>query len=183
MSSARGKAISSVRPPRGAHRHSLPRSLRGDAGITLLELVAACFILIVLSTMAVQLKRIQVVEWKERLLRDRLQEMRDAIDRYKDDADAGKIQVEAGTEGYPPDLKTLVDGVKLTGAKDMKVRYLRTIESDPVNPDAEGDPNGGWGLRSTQDDPDSTAWGGQDVFDVYSQSTGTALDGTKYSDW
>jgi len=157
------------------------RQIRSDAGMTLLELMAACAILIVLSTMAVQIKHIQVVEWKEQLLHARLREMRDAIDRYKDDADAGKIQVLAGTEGYPPDLKTLVDGVKSTGAKDLKIRYLRKIEPDPMASDPG--PDGGWGMRSTQDDPDSTAWGGQDVFDVYSQSPGTALDGTKYSDW
>jgi general secretion pathway protein G len=103
--------------------------------------------------------------------------MRDAIDRYKDDADKNLIQVQAGTEGYPPDLQTLVDGVQLAGAKDEKVRYLRQIPTDPFTGNTD------WGLRSAQDDADSTQWGGQDVFDVYSRAQGTALDGTKYSDW
>jgi general secretion pathway protein G len=105
--------------------------------------------------------------------------MRDAIDHYKDDADKNLIQVQAGTEGYPPDLQTLVDGVQLTSAqdKDKKVRYLREIPKDPMTRNKD------WGLRSTQDDPDSKSWGRQDVFDVYSQSAGTALDGTNYSDW
>ena len=105
--------------------------------------------------------------------------MRDAIDRYKDDADKNLIQVQAGTEGYPPDLQTLVDGVQLTSAqdKDKKVRYLREIPKDPMTGNQD------WGMRSTQDDPDSKSWGGQDVFDVYTPVSGTAIDGTNYSDW
>ena len=100
-----------------------------------------------------------------------------AIDRYKDAADKNLIQVKAGTEGYPPDLDTLVKGVQLTGAKSEHVRFLREIPKDPMTGTAD------WGMRSVQDDTDTTSWGGQDVFDVYSKSTGTALDGTKYSDW
>lgn len=151
----------------------------GEAGLTLLELVVACSILMVLATVAMPMARVTVVRHKEETLRYDLREMRDAIDHYKDDADKNLIQVQAGTEGYPPDLQTLVDGVQLTSAqdKDKKVRYLREIPKDPMTGNQD------WGLRSTQDDPDSKSWGGQDVFDVYSQSTGTALDGTNYSDW
>ena len=151
----------------------------GEAGLTLLELVVACSILMVLATVAMPMARVTVVRHKEETLRYDLREMRDAIDHYKDDADKNLIQVQAGTEGYPADLQTLVDGVQLTGAqdKDKKVRYLREIPKDPMTGNKD------WGLRSTQDDPDSKSWGGQDVFDVYTQSAGTALDGTNYSDW
>jgi general secretion pathway protein G len=151
----------------------------GEAGLTLLELIVACSILLVLATVAMPMARVTVVRHKEETLRYDLREMRDAVDHYKDDADKNLIQVQAGTEGYPPDLQTLVDGVQLTSAqdKDKKVRYLREIPKDPMTGNQD------WGLRSTQDDPDSKSWGGQDVFDVYSQATGTALDGTNYSDW
>jgi general secretion pathway protein G len=145
--------------------------------MTLLELIIACGILLVLATVAIPLARVAVEERKETELRQDLREMRSAIDRYKDDADKNLIQVQAGTEGYPPDLQTLVDGVQLSGAQEEKVHYLRQIPTDPFT----GDSN--WGLRSAQDDPDSTQWGGQDVFDVYSRAQGTALNGTKYSDW
>lgn len=151
--------------------------MAGQSGMTLLELMIACGILVVLSTVAIPLAHVVVISRKERALRADLLEMRTAIDRYKDDADKNLIQVQAGTDGYPPDLQTLVDGVALTGVKDEKVRYLRRIPVDPFTGNTD------WGLRSAQDDADSTQWGGQDVFDVYSRATGTALDGTKYSDW
>ncbi len=153
-------------------------SLRfAEAGMTLLELVLACSILLILASVAVPLARVTVIRHKEEMLRYDLRQMRDAIDRYKDDADKNLIQVQAGTEGYPPDLETLVKGVQLTGAQDKHVHYLREIPTDPMTGNKD------WGLRSVQDDPDTTSWGGDDVFDVYSQATGTALDGTKYSDW
>ncbi|MGA8038311.1 MAG: hypothetical protein WA823_00905 [Candidatus Acidiferrales bacterium] len=114
---------------------------------------------------------------KEELLRYDLREMRDAIDRYKDAADQGKIKVAAGTEGYPPDLDSLVKPMPLTGAPDKRVRFLREVPIDPMTKSKD------WGMRSVQDDPDSTSWGGSNVFDVYSKSSGTGLDGTKYSDW
>jgi general secretion pathway protein G len=145
--------------------------------MTLLELIFACSILLILAAVAMPLARVTVIRHKEELLRYDLREMRDGIDRYKDDADKNLIQVQAGTEGYPPDLETLVNGVQLTGAQDKHVHYLREIPTDPITGNKD------WGLRSVQDDPDTTSWGGDDVFDVYSQSTGTALDGTKYSDW
>jgi general secretion pathway protein G len=167
---------------------------RAAAGMTLLELMVACSILIILATVAMPLERVTVRRNKEALLHYRLRQMRDAIDRYKDAADKNLFQVQAGTEGYPPDLKTLVDGVDLTGAagspggvgltpstssttQPRKIHFLREIPVDPMTGNSD------WLLRSVQDDPDSTSWGGQDVFDVHSQSTDTALDGTKYSNW
>jgi general secretion pathway protein G len=159
-------------------RRSSPWSGSGAAsGMTLLELVAACAILLVLAAVALPLERVTIIRHREAELHYRLREIRDAIDRYKDYADRNLIQVQAGTEGYPPDLKTLADGVQLTGAKETHIRFLRELPKDPMTGDAN------WGLRSVQDDPDSMSWGGQDVFDVYSLSTNTALDGTKYSDW
>jgi general secretion pathway protein G len=147
------------------------------AGMTLLELIVACGILVVLSSMAVPMARVQIKRQKEVELRRDLIEMRDAIDRYKDAADQNLIKVEVGTEGYPPDLQTLVDPVQLAGAPDRRIRFLRKIPVDPMTGTTD------WGMRSAQDDADSDSWGGQDVFDVFTKSTGTALDGTKYSDW
>ncbi len=103
--------------------------------------------------------------------------MKNAIDRYKDYSDKNLIRVKVGTEGYPPDLDTLVKGVNLGASDTQKVRFLRRIPIDPMTGRAD------WGLRSVQDDPDSDSWDGNDVFDVYSKSTGTALDGTLYKDW
>src|SRR5260370_42043156 len=103
--------------------------------------------------------------------------MKHASERYKDGADRDQIRVEIGSEGYPPDLETLVKGVQLGASRDRKIRFLRKIAVDPITGRAE------WGLRAVQDDPDSTSWGGKNVFDVYSKSTATALDGTKYSNW
>lgn len=147
------------------------------AGLTLIELVVACGILVVLSSMAVPMARVQIKRAKEKELRYDLREMRNAIDRYKDAADQNLIKVEVGTEGYPPDLQTLVNPVQLAGAPDRRMRFLRQIPVDPMTGSTD------WGLRSVQDDADADSWGGQDVFDVYTKSTGTALDGTKYSDW
>jgi general secretion pathway protein G len=151
--------------------------IRRFAGMTLLELMVACSILMLLATMALPVARIVIRERKESELRYDLREMRDAIDRFKDAADKNLIQTQAGSEDYPPDLETLVQGVPMNQAKDRKIRFLRVIPTDPMTGKKD------WGLRSVQDDPDSTAWGGQDVFDVYSKSAGTALDGSKYSDW
>jgi len=146
-------------------------------GWTLLELVVTCSILLILSTLVTPIVRVTVKNRKEAMLRYDLREMRDAIDGYKDDADKNQVEVGAGTEGYPPDLETLVEGAHPVGDQDQHKRYLREIPIDPMTGKKD------WGLRSVQDDPDSTGWGGQDVFDVYSLSSGTALDGTKYSDW
>jgi general secretion pathway protein G len=110
----------------------------------------------------------------ERMLRYDLWMMRDAIDKYKDAADKNAFQIKVDSQGYPPDLQTLVDGVEV---QTKKVKFLRHIPLDPMTGKDD------WGLRSMQDDPKSDSYGGQSVFDVYSKSTGTALDGTKYSDW
>jgi general secretion pathway protein G len=150
-----------------------------EAGMTLLELIIACSILLILSSMALPIARFTVIREREKELRLDLREMRNAIDKYKDLADQQKIRVEVGSEGYPPDLDTLVKGVAVggSGAAGKNLRFLRRIPVDPMTGRAD------WGLRSVQDDPDSTSWGGNNVFDVYSKSTGIALDGTRYSDW
>jgi general secretion pathway protein G len=163
--------------PSGKPMRPMRAPLKSHAGFTLLELIVACAILLVLATVAVPLARNTVKRKKEADLQWDLRQMRDAIDRYKDAADAGKIKVAAGTEGYPPDLESLVKPTQLTGAPDKRIRFLREIPIDPMTKSKD------WGMRSVQDDPDSTSWGGDDVFDVFSKSSGTALNGTKYSDW
>jgi len=156
----------------------LRRRNSSEAGMTLLELILACAILLILSSSALPIARYTIVHKREELLSYELRQMRDAIDRYKDLADANKIRVEVGTEGYPPDLETLVKGVKLgTAGDDKKIRFLRRIPVDPMTGQAE------WGLRAVQDDPDSTSWGGKNVFDVYSKSQATGSDGRRYSEW
>ena len=212
-------------------------TLSSIAGLTLIELILACSILLILSSAAMPIARMTIRRQKETELRRDLREMRNAIDRYKDAADKNLIRTEVGSQGYPPDLQTLVNGVTvsvggntggisasaLAGASSTgqfgsagtssfghgattgatpgatsgtsplgssasqvgqamsttpsKVRFLRKIPVDPVTGKAD------WGLRAVQDDPDSTSWGGSNVFDVYSQSTGASIDGTKYADW
>jgi general secretion pathway protein G len=145
-----------------------------EHGFSLLELIIATSILLILSTMILPMARVTIKREKERRLRADLWEMRDAIDRYKLDADRGAFQTKVDSQGYPPDLDTLVKGVDVQG---KKVRYLRRIPIDPMTNSTE------WGLRSMQDDPDSDSWGGQSVFDVFTKSQDEALDGTKYKDW
>lgn len=152
-------------------------TLPGQSGLTLLELIIATSILMILSTAALPIVRFTIVRAKEAELRRDLREIRNAIDRYKDAADLNYIRTQAGSEGYPPDLETLVRGVEYGGAGAEKRRFLRRIPVDPMTGHVE------WGLRSIQDDPDAATWGGDNVFDVYSTSPATALDGTKYSDW
>jgi general secretion pathway protein G len=143
-------------------------------GMTLVELIVAISIMMILTTAVLPVARLTIRREREKELRRDLWEMRDAIDRYKDAADRGLFQIKLGTEGYPPDLDTLVKGVDIGG---KKVRFLRRIPTDPMTGKTE------WGQRSMQDDPKSTSWGGQNVFDVYTQSQDTALDGTKYIEW
>ncbi|MGH9651670.1 MAG: prepilin-type N-terminal cleavage/methylation domain-containing protein [Terriglobales bacterium] len=143
-------------------------------GLTLVELIIAIAILLILTGAALPLARVQIQRQKEKELRLALWEMRDAIDRYKDAADRGAFQIKVGTEGYPPDLETLVEGVDVQG---KKVRFLRRVPVDAMTGGTD------WGLRSMQDDPDSRSWGGQNVFDVYTKSEGVALDGSKYQEW
>jgi general secretion pathway protein G len=195
------RIIGRFTPWRRDPRAGSSRVLSGNAGMTLLELLVASSIMILLATVAIPMARVTIIRGRERELHLRLREIRDAIDRYNDAAAKGLFQVQAGTENYPPDLDTLYNGVTLTGAGaqggqllgqsllgqaapagqsqpvSTRLRFLREIPIDPMTNSKD------WGLRSVQDDPDTTSWGGQDVFDVYSKSTGTALDGTKYSDW
>lgn len=152
----------------GAGKHQLLR------GLTLVELIVAIAILMILTSAAIPMVRVNVKREKERELRRDVWEMRDAIDRYKDTADRGAFQTKVGSDGYPPDLETLVKGVDVSG---KKIRFLRRIPVDPMTGQAE------WGVRSEQDDPESESFGGQNVFDVYSKSEGTGLDGTKYKTW
>jgi len=147
-----------------------------EAGMTLIELIIACSILVVLASAALPVARYSIQRAKENELHADLRDMRDAIDRYKDLADHNLIRVEVGSEGYPPDLDTLVKGVQIGASADKKIRFLRKIPVDPISKLE-------WGKRAVQDDYDSLSWGGKNVFDVYSKSQATALDGTKYSDW
>ena len=155
-------------------RQSISIDRNRENGLTLVELIVTVAILTILASAALPITRFQVKREKERVLHRDLWEMRNAIDHYKDAADRGSFSNKVESEGYPPDLETLVNGVDIQG---KKVRFLRRIPIDPMTGRAE------WGLRSMQDDPDSDSFGGQNVFDVYSKSQGTALDGTKYSDW
>jgi general secretion pathway protein G len=132
--------------------------------------------------MAVPAARAQIRREREVELRRALLEMRGAIDKYKDMVDTGKIQMQNDTFGYPKTLQLLVDGVPMqgqlsSGGESNKVRFLRRIPKDPMTGGTD------WGFRSMQDDPDSTSWGGQDVFDVYTKSTEKGSDGTPYSEW
>ena len=154
---------------------------RRDRGYTFVELLVVVTILIILASAVLPLAQVTSQRQREGELRRSLREMRTAIDKFKDGVDTGQIpltELGPGNEGYPPDLETLVDGV--TAANDAtgrKLKYLRRIPMDPMTNSSD------WGLRSYQDRPDSTSWGGQNVFDVYSKANGTALDGTKYRDW
>jgi general secretion pathway protein G len=144
-------------------------------GFTLLEMVVAGTILSVLAMMVAPVAYMQIQREKEKQLRHALWEIRDAIDRYKEMSQTSAFQIKADSNGYPPDLDSLVKGVELQGG--VKYKFLRRIPRDPMTNSTE------WGLRSNQDDEDSTSWGGQAVFDVYTKSEKTALDGTKYKDW
>ena len=154
-------------------RRPLPQS-----GLTLVELIVAVAILSVLSLLALPLAKVQVKRERERELRSALREIRTAIDRYKEAADRNIFQVELNSEGYPKDLEVLVEGVPMANSPDGKMlKFLRRVPRDPMTNSTD------WGLRSYQDPPDSTSWGGENVFDVYSKSLGTALDDSRYSEW
>src|SRR5579864_4967939 len=154
------------------------RRRRKQSGLTLVELIVAFTILLILTSMAVPLARARVRSEKERELHRVLIEMRSAIDKYKDMADQGLLGPgKLGQEGYPESLEVLVEGVKMTGQVDKKARFLRRIPKDPMTNTTD------WGKRSMQDDPKSTGWGGQNVFDVYTKSMDKAADGTPYSEW
>jgi general secretion pathway protein G len=159
-------------------RHS-KRHLTSEKGMTLIELIVSCAILVILCSAALPVARFTAWRMRERALKHDLQDMRDAIDRYKTLADKGQIRVDALAGGYPPDLDTLVKGVPLvsTGGQAKTIRFLRSIPVDPITKQPD------WGLRSVEDDLDSTTWDGKNVFDVYSKSDARAMDGTKYSEW
>ncbi|MEO6803446.1 MAG: type II secretion system protein [Granulicella sp.] len=145
-----------------------------EAGLTLVELIITITIVAILATAAIPIARFQVKRVKERELRRDLWEMRDAIDHYKDAADKGAFVTKLDSMNYPPDLQSLVNGVDV---QSKKVKFLRRIPIDPMTGTTD------WGLRSNQDAPDSDSFGGQNVFDVHTKSTGVALDGTNYSSW
>jgi general secretion pathway protein G len=150
-------------------------------GYTFIELLVVTSLIMVLAAAIMPLAKVTARRTREGELRRNLREIRTAIDKYKDAADLGQIgslDLKVGSENYPPDLQTLVDGVNAANdATGRKLKFLRRIPVDPMTHSAE------WGMRSYQDKPDATRWGGQNVFDVYTTFAGTALDGTKYRDW
>ena len=150
---------------------------RGKSGFSLIELIVTVMIISILVGLALPMARNSIKREREAALHQALREMRVAIDKFKDASDRGFIEVKLNTEGYPEKLEILVEGVPKLNAVDMKLRFLRKIPIDPMTNSTD------WGLRSYQDEPESSSWGGENVFDVYSKSTGTALDGTKYSEW
>ncbi len=151
-------------------------------GFTLVEMLVTMTIISILAGAAIPLARISVKRQKEIELRRNLRLIRQAIDEYKRLADEEKIEIERNSEGYPPDLETLIEGVEVTEEKEGEefirmIKFLRRIPRDPMTESYD------WGLRSYQDDYDSASWGGENVYDVYTRSLSTALDGTRYQDW
>jgi len=154
---------------------------RGSEGYTFVEMLVVATILLILAAGIMPLAKVTAQRSREAELRRALREMRTAIDKFKDAADTGQIgslDIKVGSENYPPDLQTLVDGVNAANdATGRKLKFLRRVPTDPMTRGSE------WGLRSYQDKPDSTRWGGQNVFDVHTTFDGKALDGSKYRDW
>jgi general secretion pathway protein G len=152
-----------------------------QSGFTFIELLIVTMLLLILASAVMPLAKVTVQRQREAELRRELRDMRTAIDKYKDAVDnglIGSIDVKAGSEGYPPDLETLVEGVTVANdATGRKLKFLRRVPIDPVTRSSD------WGMRAYGDKPDSTSWGGSNVYDVYSKAPGTALDGTKYKDW
>jgi general secretion pathway protein G len=171
----------STQHPAPSTRHPGLDGAAGQSGYTFVEILVVATILVVLASAILPLAKVTSQRMREAELRRALREMRTAIDKYKDAADTGQIgslEIKAGSENYPPDLDTLVEGVAAANdATGRKLKYLRKIPTDPMTRSDE------WGMRSYQDKPDSTRWGGQNVFDVYTRFDGKALDGTKYRDW
>ena len=156
----------------------VPRPLqRHAAGYTMVELVLVCTLLVILAAVALPASKYTVRRGKEIELRQSLRELRNSIDEYKRFSDSGLIAIELGTEGYPRELEHLVEGVDVVGQIDKQVKFMRRIPIDPMTGEAD------WGLRSFQDDVDSTSWGGENVFDVYSSSEGVGLNGVPYREW
>jgi general secretion pathway protein G len=155
--------------------------MRDQRGYSFVELLVVTAILFILASAVMPLAQVTAQRQREVELRAALRQMRTAIDRFKDAVDQQRIastEVEPGSEGYPPDLETLVEGVPIQNDQSgTKLKFLRRVPIDPMTNSTE------WGMRSYADRPDSTSWGGRSVFDVYTKSGGTALDGTKYKDW
>ncbi|HWM91628.1 MAG TPA: type II secretion system protein [Thermoanaerobaculia bacterium] len=152
-------------------------STRGQAGYTLAELVMVAAVMVILAGAALPAVKFTARRTKEMELRHHLRTMREAIDTYKRYSDMGLLPVDVGAEGYPAELEDLVEGVEIAGQIDRKLKLLRRIPVDPMTGEAE------WGMRSFQDEPDSTSWGGENVFDVYSESSGVGLNGVPYREW
>ena len=161
-------------------RWARPR-LDNTRGYTFVELIIVTTIVLILASAVQPLVRVTIQRQKETELRRALRDMRDAIDKFKESADAQMIpatELKPNSEGYPPDLESLVEGVSVANdATGRKLKFLRRVPIDPITGSDE------WGLRSYQDKPDTTRWGGQNVFDVFTTSQATAIDGTKYRDW
>ena len=157
------------------------RRIRSFEGYTFIELLVVSMIVMILASAVMPLAKVTAQRQREAELRRALREMRTAIDKYKDAVDnglIGSVDVKAGSEGYPPDLDTLVEGVSVANdASGRKLKFLRRVPVDPITNSTD------WGLRAYADKPDSTSWGGGNVYDVYSKADGTGLDGTKYKDW
>ncbi len=158
------------------------RGNRGERGFTLAEMVMVVALVAILAGMALPVAKFTVKRQKEAELRLALRLMRNAIDEHRRLSDQGMIPVKIGGEGYPESLEVLVEGVQLVG-QETKRKFLRRIPRDPMNKEQRSSDEIEWGLRSYQDEPDSDSWGRQNVYDVYSLSEGTAIDGTKYKDW
>ena len=152
-----------------------------ERGYTFIELLVVSAIVMLMASAVMPLARVTATRQREADLHRALREVRTAIDKYKDAADSQQIaslEVKAGSEGYPADLQVLVEGVAVQNdATGRKLKFLRRVPVDPLTHSTE------WGMRSYQDEPDATRWGGQNVFDIYTKFEGTALDGTKYRDW
>jgi general secretion pathway protein G len=168
-----------MRPPPHRPFHALRSWLQGrrEAGYTLAELVMVAAVMATLALTALPVVKYTAKRSKEAELRQALRQMRNAVDEYKRYADSGLIPVDLGTDGYPAELEILVEGVELVGQIDKKHKFLRRIPIDPMTGTDE------WGLRSYQDEWDTDSWGGEDVFDVYSLSEGTGLNGVPYRKW
>ncbi len=160
-----------------ATSHVVRGRIRGAAGVSLIELVVTVAVLGILTATILPLARVSIQREREIELRRSLRDLRTAIDEYKKAADAGKVEVKFESEGYPPSLKVLVEGVEEVGKINHKLKFLRRIPRDPMTSSSD------WGLRSYQDEPDTTTWGEQNVFDVYSKSKTKGLDGTAYYTW